>query len=82
MFFDTRDALTKLFKPLADACGGGITSVTIESTWREIVEVTVLAEGEAVSAATRSKCLQEAVWGVELPVGFDRVHQTVSVGPF
>ncbi len=82
LFFDTKDALIKLFKPLADACGGGITSVTVEATWREIVEVTVVVGGEAASSATRSKCMQEAVWGVDLPVGFDRVHQTVSVGPF
>ncbi len=82
LFFDAKDALTTLLKPLADGCGGGITSVTVESTWREIVEVTVATSDDAAAVARRT-CMTEAVWGAELPVGFaDRSRLKINVGPF
>ncbi len=78
--FDPADELTKLLTPLAASCGGGITSVTVESTWQEVVEVTVVANGDAND--TRKSCMTKAVWDVLLPSGFGRhSHLTTGVGP-
>ncbi len=55
-------------------------SKAVESTWREIVEVTVVADGH--DANTRQSCMDKAVWDAVLPEGFGAFSQlSTAVGP-
>ena len=57
------------------ACGGkGVASATIETTVREIVEVTV-----KTGDAARASCLRSAAWEIELPAGFRADHASFDV---
>jgi hypothetical protein len=53
-------------------CGGSSAMVTLETTSREIVEVSQVTITPAGSSVAET-CLRNAAWAVELPEPFDRV---------
>lgn len=80
--FDPVDTLTKLLAPLAERCGGSIDAVDVESTWTEIVDVTVLVSGDGDAVTARRTCMTDAVWATVLPTGFGRHRHLTTRAAF
>lgn len=64
-------------------CGGGPVRFEIESTWREVVDVTAeSSEASRELPAAARDCLDEVGWAIDLPDAFDfeRHAWTVTLG--
>lgn len=79
--FDALAELRKLVDPILAKCGAPTASVEVETTWREIVDVTVKLEGDGAAVATARDCVDRAVWALELPADRWSRHATLRVDP-